>query len=75
MPTVLRIGKYRFHFYSNENSKPPHIHVTLKGGGVCKFWIDQEVILAKNQGVSAQELTIVRNLVIENQEQLKKIME
>lgn len=24
MPTVLRIGQYRFHFYSDENSEPAH---------------------------------------------------
>ncbi len=28
MPTVMRIGPYRFHFYSRENNEPPHIHVT-----------------------------------------------
>ena len=27
MPTVLRIGPYRFHFYSREGNEPPHIHV------------------------------------------------
>lgn len=27
MPTVLRIGPFRFFFYSNENNELPHIHV------------------------------------------------
>ena len=27
MPTVLRIGPFRFHFYSDEGNEPPHIHV------------------------------------------------
>jgi hypothetical protein len=27
MPTVLRVAGYRFFFYSNEGSEPPHIHV------------------------------------------------
>ena len=27
MPTVLRIGPYRFYFYSHEPNEPPHIHV------------------------------------------------
>ena len=27
MPTVLRIGPYRFHFYSKEGNEPAHIHV------------------------------------------------
>jgi hypothetical protein len=28
LPTVLRVGAYRFHFYSREGNEPPHIHVT-----------------------------------------------
>jgi hypothetical protein len=27
MPTVLKTGKYRFFFFSNEGSEAPHIHV------------------------------------------------
>ena len=30
MPTVLRIGGYRFFFYSNENGEPAHIHFNTK---------------------------------------------
>ena len=27
MPTVMRIGAFRFYFYSHEPNEPPHIHV------------------------------------------------
>jgi len=27
MPTVLRIGSFKFYFYSHEPSEPPHIHI------------------------------------------------
>jgi hypothetical protein len=27
MPTLGRIGPFRFFFYSNEGAEPPHIHV------------------------------------------------
>jgi hypothetical protein len=27
IPTVLKEGKYRFFFFSNEGTEPPHIHV------------------------------------------------
>jgi hypothetical protein len=30
MPTVLRIGPYRFHFYSDERNEPPHITYGLE---------------------------------------------
>ncbi len=35
MPTVLRIDGFRFFFYSDEGSEPPHIHAE-KGDGVAK---------------------------------------
>ncbi|MCC5626436.1 DUF4160 domain-containing protein [Nostoc sp. CHAB 5715] len=27
MPTILRIGAYRFYFYTHEPNEPPHIHI------------------------------------------------
>ena len=39
MPTVLRIGQFRFHFYSDEYNEPPHIHVA-NSDGECKFWLE-----------------------------------
>jgi hypothetical protein len=36
MPTVLRIGNYRFHFYSDERQEPAHVHVQTPDGE-CKF--------------------------------------
>jgi hypothetical protein len=31
MPTVLRIGPYRFYFYSHDGAEPRHIHVERDG--------------------------------------------
>jgi len=50
MPTVLRIGSFRFHFYSDECNEPPHIHVATPDGE-CKFWLEP-VLLARNKGVA-----------------------
>jgi len=38
MPTILRSGPFRFYFYSNEQSEPPHVHVECRGA-VAKLWI------------------------------------
>jgi hypothetical protein len=57
MPTVLKIGSFRFHFYSDEGKEPPHIHIETPEGE-CKFWLDP-VRLARNQGVPPR---IVRNI-------------
>ena len=64
MPTVLRIGPYRFHFYSREPNEPPHIHVE-RGDVEAKFWL-KPVSLVSNYGFRAQELRKLERLVEEN---------
>ncbi len=39
MPTILRIGAYRFFFYSDEGTEPPHAHVR-SGGKTAKFCLE-----------------------------------
>jgi Domain of unknown function (DUF4160) len=39
MPTVLRVGPYRFFFYSGDGSEAPHVHVE-RDASVAKFWLD-----------------------------------
>ena len=71
MPTVLRIGSFRFHFYTDEGSEPPHIHVRTPDGD-CKFWLEPSIFLASNRGVRAHDLRQIERLVFENQQELKK---
>lgn len=61
MPTVLRIGGYRFFFYSNENNEPSHIHVQRERM-LAKFWL-QPVALASSTGFAAHELNRLMRLV------------
>ena len=42
MPTVLRWNGYRFYFFSNEGSEPPHIHVD-KAGHTAKYWLNRRI--------------------------------
>jgi hypothetical protein len=70
MPTVLRIGPFRFHFYSDEALEPHHIHIETPDGE-CKFWLDP-VRLARNKGVSPQVLRRLEQLVFEHQSFLKE---
>ena len=65
MPTVLRIGAYRFYFYSHETNEPPHIHID-RDNLSAKFWLEP-VILAKNIGFRGKELRKLESLVRENQ--------
>ena len=64
MPTVLRIGPYRFHFYSREGTEPPHIHVAREDLE-AKFWL-RPVSLAANRGFAPAELHRIRRLVDEH---------
>ena len=70
MPTVLRIGRYRFHFYSDEGEEPAHVHVRSPDGE-CKFWLDP-VLLANNRGIAIHDLRDIERLVFENQVLLKE---
>ncbi|MBL6983336.1 MAG: DUF4160 domain-containing protein [Anaerolineales bacterium] len=40
-PTVLRLGPYRFFFYSGDRVEPPHIHVEREKFK-AKYWLDQD---------------------------------
>lgn len=65
MPTVLRIGAFRFFFYANEGQEPAHIHVQA-GNKLAKFWL-QSVNLASSIGFSAKELNQLLGLVREHE--------
>jgi Domain of unknown function (DUF4160) len=64
MPTVLRVGPYRFHFYSREGSEPPHIHVA-RDDFEAKFWLSP-IALAVSHGFRKSELREIARLVEEH---------
>lgn len=66
MPTVLRIGAYRFFFYANENGEPPHIHVQRERL-LAKFWL-KPVSLDSSSGFPAQELNKLLGMVEAHQQ-------
>lgn len=70
MPTVLRIGPYRFYFYSHEPNEPPHIHVD-RDNLSAKFWL-QPVQLARNIGFSARDLRAIERMIVDHQEELQE---
>jgi hypothetical protein len=65
MPTVLRLGAYRFFFYSSDGGEPPHVHVE-RDDAIAKFWIDP-VRLASSRGFTRAELRDIERLVSGNQ--------
>lgn len=68
MPTVLRVGPYRFFFYSSDRDEPPHIHVE-RDDNVAKFWLDP-VRLQSSGGFSRAEINKIAKLVADHQIEL-----
>ena len=68
MPTILRIGPYRFFFYSNEQGEPAHIHVQ-RDRMLAKFWLNP-VSIAGSTRFLPRDLKIIEELVVENRDTL-----
>ena len=68
MPTVLRVGPYRFFFHSGDRVEPPHVHVS-RDDNEAKFWL-HPARLHHNDGYRSAELRRVAELVEENDERL-----
>ena len=69
MPTVLRVGRFRFFFFSNEGQEPAHIHVKA-GDDEAKFWLDP-VRLAESGGFGRAEIRKLESVVRENETKLR----
>ena len=61
MPTVLRIGPYRFFFVSLDRGEPPHIHIQRESM-VAKVWLDP-IKLERRGRFSRVELNKIIKLV------------
>lgn len=64
MPSILRIGPYRFFFYSNEGRERPHVHVRQERK-LAKFWLDP-VSLASSHGFKGRAVRRLERLVTGN---------
>lgn len=61
MPTIKRVGRYRFVFFSNEGNEPPHIHAKADRNE-AKFWLEP-IDLAANYGFKVHELNAIKRIV------------
>ncbi len=61
MPTVLRVGPYRFFFYAGDRDGPPHVHVEREDK-VAKFWLDP-IRLQRSGGFSRREISRIQKLL------------
>ena len=68
MPTILRIGPYRFFFYSSDGDEPPHTHVE-RDDRIAKFWL-KPVRLQFSGGFNRVEISKIQQIVDEHQKEL-----
>jgi hypothetical protein len=68
--TVFREDGYRFYVFSREEERP-HVHVYC-ADGEAKFWILPDVALARNAGLSEQQLVRVKRIVEEHHDEIAR---
>ena len=69
-PTVLRVGGFRFYFFSREEARP-HVHVQ-HAEGEAKFWLEPTVELAVNYGLRADRLGEAARLAEEHADDIRR---
>jgi hypothetical protein len=67
-PTVFRQGAFRFFFFSREEPRM-HVHVTHTCGE-AKFWLEPQIELAMNQGLSKKQISEALLLVQDHFEEI-----
>lgn len=68
-PTVFRASGFRFFFFSREE---PRIHVHVhRENGEAKFWIEPEIKLAINYGLSQAQLNRAKKLIEEHEDEIR----
>lgn len=69
-PTVFRGGGFRFYFFSREE---PRIHVHAHAAnGEAKFWLEPQIELAQNYGLSAHQVNTALRLIQEHENEIRK---
>jgi len=68
-PTVFRAGGYRFYFFSREEPRA-HVHVHHETGE-AKIWLEPEIAVAQNYGLSQRRLAAAARLVQERHDEIR----
>ena len=68
-PTVFRARGLRFYFFSREERR---LHIHVQGvEGEAKFWLEPEIELAHNYGLSRRDVTAAKKLIREHEHEIR----
>ena len=70
MPTILRVGPYRFFIYAGDKGEPQHIHVE-RDDKIAKFWLDP-IRLQFSGGFNRVEIGRIEKIINEQYSKLRK---
>ncbi len=68
MPTILRVGPYRFFIYSIDCSEPAHVHVEREDN-VAKFWLEP-IRIQSSGGFRRSEINRIYRVIEDNLSEL-----
>lgn len=68
MPTILRVGPYRFFFYAGDGYEPIHVHVE-RDDNIAKFWLDP-VRLQRSGGFRRPEIARIMKMIEEHRTEI-----
>jgi len=67
--TIFRERGFRFLFFSREEAR---VHVHVQGPrGEAKFWIEPQIKLAENHGLSEKDLRVVKSIIEERENEIR----
>jgi len=68
MPTIFKIGPFRFFFYAGDRDEPHHVHVE-RDDKIAKFWLGP-IRLKHSGGFSRKEIRQVHGIIEEHHSEL-----
>ena len=72
-PTVFRARGLRFYFFSREERR---LHIHVQGSeGEAKFWLEPQIEIAHNYGLSRRAITAATNLIREHKDEIRAAWE
>lgn len=67
MPTVLKIGPYRYFFYSGDRDEPVHIHIE-RDDKIAKIWLEP-IRLDSSGGFNRKEISEMLKTIQEHHQE------